>query len=258
MILILSKKNDLISYGFYKGYRTIYKDVKIIYTKKQLFNLNNYKTIIINNYDFYNDIPIKDNIKYILIDENCLFENKLKNNNIHYYIIKEYSKDIDLSNFKKIDNFMYISNNIILMPYCSIFTKNEILWHYKKKIIKDKIIPTKFITYDNLKDYYRKSLNYITINNKDIEKMIFNLFNTKKIYISTYDINKFNYKSLSYMALGNYSMTNSNNSNCYILNIGDNKKVDFNKIIQNIEIIYNDFTFEKYIKILNNYFMSLV
>lgn len=259
MILIISKKNDLVSYGFYRAFRTIYKDVKIIYNEKQMINLD-YKTLIINNFDFFDKIPIKKEYKYILINENCLFENKLKNININYLIIKEYSTQYDLTNFKKIDNYMYISNNIILMPYCSIFTKNEILWHYKKKIIIQKKIPNKVYTYDNIRFTNELiKIDYIKNNNKNIEEMVNNLFNYKNIYITDYDKNKLNYKSISYMALGNYTMTNSNlNEIFYTFNIGKIDKVDFNKIVQNIELIYNDFTFEKYVKILNNYFLSVV
>lgn len=252
MILIISKKNDLISYGFYKAFKTIYKNVDIIYDIKQLFDINKYKSIIVNNYDFANKLPIIDNLKYILINENCLFENKLKNNNINYLIIKEYSIQYDLSNFKKIDKYMYFNNNIVIMPFCSIFTKNEILWHYKKNLIINKKIPECLLTYENLNMNDVVKINYIKINKKNTEDIINKCFNEKNIYLNTYDVNKFNYKSISFMALGNYTMTNSNIDDIfYTLNFKNDTQIDFNKIVQNIELIYNDFTFEKYVKLLN-------
>lgn len=260
MILIISKKNDLISYGFYKAYKTIYKYVDIIYDKTQINKDKEYTQIIINNFEFFDNIPINVNIKYILINEYCLFENKLKNNDIKYLIIKEYSKNINFDNFNKLDKYMYQDNNIVIFPFCSIFTKNEILWHYKKFIIKNKKIPKNIITYDNTSNFAK---DLVKINYKkniyDINKLIDLSFNDKNIYLSFYDINKFDYKSISFMALGNYSMTNSNiDENFYVFKIGQLENVDFNKIVQNIEIIYNDFTFEKYVKVLNNYFLSVV
>jgi len=62
------------------------------------------------------------------------------------------------------------------------------------------------------------------------------------------------------MAMGNFSITNSElNKNIFnILEYDINYNLDLHKIIQNIQLIYNDFTLEKYIKIINNYFLLLV
>lgn len=263
MILIISKKNDLISYGFFKAFKTIYKNVDIIYNSSKLNDLNKYKIIIINNYDFYDKIKLNNNLLFLLINENCLFQNILNNNNIKYYIIKEYSNDINFNNFNKLDKYMYYDDNIIIIPYCSIFTKNEILWNYKKKIILNKKIPNKIITFDNLNNKYSNKiikLNIEKINLNSIDNII-NKYNNNNIFLSFYDNNKFNFKAISHMAFGNYSISNSNVHDIFnIININDlnNKNIEFNKIIENIQIIYNDFTFEKYIKIINNYFLSVV
>ena len=260
MILIISKKDDLISYGFYNAYRTIYKDVKMIERENELDNLE-YKIVIVNNYNFYNDIKVNKKTIYILINEHVLFENKLKNNNVKYFIIKEYSSLIDITNFEKIEKYCYKSNNLILMPFCSIFTKNQILWHYKKNLIIKKNIPKNIISYDNTTSISKEliHLNYTKSNIKHIKTIIDKLYNEKNIYLTNYNGNKIDYKAISYMALGNYVMTKSKIDELYTLKLKDDiKKINLDRIVQNIEIIYNDLTFEKYIKILNNYFLLSV
>lgn len=260
MILIISKKNDLISYGFYNAFKTIYKNVDMIYTDFHFDTLKDYKIIIVNNYDFLYKIPINIKTKYILINENCIFENRLKVKNINYIIVKEYSSMIDLTDFKKIDNYMYNLNNLIIMPYCSIFTKNQILWHYKKQIITNKNIPINIVTYENTIDIAKKliELKYEKSNIKKLDTIINRCYNEKNIYITNYDSDKIDYKSLSFMSLGNFVMTDRNVNNTITLKLAEDiKKVNLNKIVQNIEIIYNDFTFEKYVKLLNYFLLSV-
>lgn len=260
MILIISQKDDLISYGFYNAFKTIYKYVDMVYTDFQIDTKKNYKIILVNNYDFIYKIPLNTNTKYILINENCIFENRLKIKNIDYIIVKEYSSLLDLTNFKKIDNFMYHSNNLVIMPYCSIFTKNQILWHYKKQIITKKIIPKNILTYENTNNIVKDLIGtkYDKSNIKKVDTIVNKCYNEKNIYITDYDSNKIDYKSLSFMALGNFVMTKRNVNNTITLKLGEDiKKVDLNKIVQNIEIIYNDYTFEKYVKLLNYFLLSV-
>jgi len=262
MICIISKKNDLISYGLYKAFKTLSKNVEIIYNEVELKKLKNIKIYVINNYDFIEDIDISNESKYLLINENCIFENRLNINKCKYYIIKEYSKQINLSDYKKINEYIYTNNNIIIFPFCSIFTKNEILWNYKKKFIKNKNIKNNILTFDNINIDHKKKLKnikYQKINLNSIENIITHSKNNQ-IFLSTYDHNKFDYKSISFMAMGNFSITNSElNKNIFnILEYDINYNLDLHKIIQNIQLIYNDFTLEKYIKIINNYFLLLV
>lgn len=260
MILIISKKDDLISYGFYNAFKTIYKNVDMIYTDFNIDILKNYKIILVNNYNFIYKIPLKKDAKYILINENCIFQNRLKTKNIDYIIVKEYSSVFDLTNFKKIDNYMYNSNNLVIMPYCSIFTKNQILWHYKKQIITKKNIPKNIVTYENTNNLAKKliGLKYEKSNIKKVDTIVNRCYNEKNIYITNYNSDKLDYKSLSFMSLGNFVMTNRNVNDTITLKLGEDiKKVDLNKIVQNIEIIYNDFTFEKYVKLLNYFLLSV-
>lgn len=265
MICIISHKNDLISYGFFKAFKTLYKNVIIVYNHKQLTNItDDIKVFLINNYDFFDNIPIIKTCKYLLVNENCMFENKLNNNDCKYFIIKEYSDKINYEkdNFKKYEKYLYHNNKIIVIPYGSIFTKNEILWNYKKQIIVDKKMINEIILFDNINSQYIKDLiniKYTKINNKNIDNIL-NYIKTNKIFLSFYDNDKFDYKSLSVMSFGNFSITNSllTKKNMNILEISNNNILDFYKIVQNIEIIYNDFTFEKYVKLINNYFLSLV
>jgi len=262
MISVISHKHDLISYGFYKGFKTIYKDVDIYYNEGNINKIVNSKIILINNYDFFDKIPINKNTIYVLINENCIFETKLKNENCKYFIIKEYDSSINYNNFKKLDKYCYINNNIIIIPYGSIYTKNEILWNYKKKLIKKKSITYKINTFDTIPTEYIKDityLNYEKINLKTIDNIL--LYSTKsEIFLSFSNKNRFDYKSITFMSFGNLSMTNSilNNKNFNILNMDNKNPLKFDKMVQNIETIYNDFTFEKYVKLINNYFLSLV
>lgn len=259
MILILTKKDDLISYGFYYAYKTIYKYVDIIDHISQ-YKEKKYNFVVINNFDFCDKIKLDNSTKYILINENILFENKLKNNNCKYVIVKEYSSLINLDGFKQLDKNMYHSNNLIIMPYGSIFTKNQILWNYKKDLIKNKIIPKNIKTYENTSSIAKEliGIKYDKINIKKVSSILDKCKNNKFIYITNYDPNKIDFMGLTFMAYGNYVMRGNKQCDLYTLKFTDSiKNVNLNRIVQNIEIIYNDYTFEKYVKILNYFLLSV-
>jgi hypothetical protein len=267
MISIITNTNDLIALGFYKAFKILYKDVFLIVYPSHYHLMKNSKIIIINNFDNVQNILIDKNTKYILLEDNDFLEKKFKKLNIKYYRIFEYDNDFLYDDFEMIEKFMYIKDNIIIMPYMSIYTKNEIMFNYKNNILIKK------------ENYYFDQNKIIIIKNRNKEKKkyklpklkIFNYLNSlqeknlikdQNLFISFSDSHKFDYRSLSYISLGSLSITNSLLNNMHfdnIININNYKdnidkfNLNFKKnIIENIQIIYNNYTFEKYVKVLDN------
>jgi hypothetical protein len=272
MISIISNKDDLIAIGFYKAFKILYKDVFFVVYPSQYHLMKDSKIIIINNFDHVENILINKNTKYILLNEHRSLEKKLKKLNIKYYNIFEYNNDFFYDDFEIKGKYMYLKDNIIIMPYMSIYTKNEIMFNYKNLLKKenyyfdkDKIIMIKNRNNKERKKYKKipklKIFNYI---NSLQEK---NLIQDQNIFISFSDPNKFDYRSLSYISLGSLSITNSLLNNKHFDNIIDIKSISTNldykvkiekfnsnfkkNIIENIQIIYNNYTFEKYVKVLD-------
>jgi len=271
MISIISNKDDLIAFGFLKAFKTLYKNVFFIAYPSEYHLMKNSKIIIINNFDYIENILIDKNTKYILLKEHHSLEKKLKKLNIIFYRIFEYDNNFLYDDFEIKEKFMYLKDNTIIMPYMSIYTKNEIMFNFKHNILlkkdndyfnKDKIImiknknPNEWKKYKNLPKL--KIFNYI---NSLQEK---NLIQDQNLFISFSDPNKFDYRSLSYISFGSLSISNSLLNNMYFDNIIDinsnlHYKVQIEKInsnfkkniIENIQIIYNNYTFEKYVKVLD-------
>jgi len=279
MISIITNKDDLIALGFYKAFKTLYKDVFFIVYPSHYHIMKNSKIIIINNFDNVDKILINKNTKYILLEEHRSLEKKLKKLNIIYYRIFEYDNNFLYDDFEIKEKFMYLKDNIIIMPYMSIYTKNEIMFNYKNNLLlkkenyyfdKDKIIMIKNRNNKEKKKYKKlpklKIFNYI---NSLQEK---NLIQDQNLFISFSDPNKFDYRSLSYISLGSLSITNSLLNNKHFDNIIDIKTISTNlrykvkiekfnsnfkkNIIENIQIIYNNYTFEKYVKVLDKILKS--
>ena len=140
-------------------------------------------------------------------------------------------------------------HNILLKKDNDYFNKDKII------MIKNKN-PNEWKKYKNLPKL--KIFNYI---NSLQEK---NLIQDQNLFISFSDPNKFDYRSLSYISFGSLSISNSLLNNMYFDNIIDinsnlHYKVQIEKInsnlkkniIENIQIIYNNYTFEKYVKVLD-------
>ena len=145
------------------------------------------------------------------------------------------------------------------------------MFNYKNNILiqkenyyfdKDKIIMIKNRNKKEKKKYKLPKLKIFNYLNSLQEKK---LIQDQNLFISFSDPNKFDYRSLSYISLGSLSITNSLNK-MYFDNIIDinNYKDNINKfnlnfkknIIENIQIIYNDYTFEKYVKVLDKILKS--
>jgi hypothetical protein len=267
IISIISDKNNLISFGFYKAFKTLYKDVFIIYYPSQFSILDKSNIIIINSFNNIEKMIISKNKKYVLLKKNEEMENILKKSNCIFYKIFEYDQDFLYKDYDMIAPFMYMKNNFIIMPYMSIYTKNEILFNYKNNILinknddfdKDKMIMIKNNNGKLIKQNKLPKLKIFNYLNNLQQKKLIEDFN---IFVSFYNPNKFDYKSLSYMSLGSFSFTNSKLNKQYIpKTIGINFEKDIRKInkdskkyqIKNIQEIYNNYTFEKYIKILNKF-----
>ena len=270
MISIISNKDDLIALGFYKAFKILYKDVFFIVYPSQYRLMKNSKIIIINNFDNVQNILIDKNTKYILLEDNNFLEKKFKKLNIKYYRIYEYDNDFLYDDFQMKEKFMYIKDNTIIMPYMSIYTKNEIMFNYKNNILiqkenfyfeKNKIIIIKNRNKKEKKKYKLPKLKIFNYLNSLQEKK---LIQDQNLFISFSDPNKFDYRSLSYISLGSLSITNSLNKMYFnIININnyeddiDKFNLNFKKnIIENIQIIYNDYTFEKYVKVLDKILKS--
>jgi len=279
MISIITNRDDLIALGFFKSFKTLYKDVFFILYPSQYHLMKDSKIIIINNFDHVEKILINKNTKYLLLSEHHSFEKKLKKLNIVYYNIFEYDNDFLYDDFEIKEKFMYLKDNTIIMPYMSIYTKNEIMFNYKHNILlkkenyyfdQNKIIMIKNRNHEERKKYKKlpkiKIFNYI---NSLQEK---NLIQDQNLFISFSDPNKFDYRSLSYISLGSLSITNSLLNNIHFDNIIDIKSIGTNlrykvkiekfnlnfkkNIIENIQIIYNNYTFEKYVKVLDKILKS--
>jgi len=265
MISIIANKDDIISFGFYKAFKTLYKDVFFIAFPSQYHLMINSKIIIINNFDNIEEIIIKKEKKYVLLKKNELMEKKLKNLQITYYIIEEYINTKLYVDYDMKEKFMYMKENIIIMPFMSIYTKNEILYNYKNNILlkkeknlnEEKMIMIKNRNKKELKKYNLPKLKIFNYINSIEEKKLISDIN---IFVSFSNPNKFDYKSLSYMSLGSLSLTNSLLNKIYIPKIiSMNYKEDIKKFkekfekyqIKNIQEIYNNYTFEKYVKVLN-------
>jgi len=265
MISIISNPNDLITLGFYKAFKTIYKDVSLIIHHFQYKQMEDSKIIIINRFDNVMNIIYDKNKKYIILNRNKKIEKIFKELNIKYYIIYEYDDDFLYDGFIQKEKFMYIMDNIIIMPYFSIYTKNEILFNYKNNISekeifnkKNDIIMIKNNHHEERKKYKLPKLKIFNCLNPIQQKR---LIVDHNLFISFSEPNKFDYKSISYMSLGSLSISNSllNKKNIFnSIHIDDfkNNIKNFNynfksNLVMNIQEIYNDYTFEKYVRILD-------
>ena len=265
MISIITNKNDLTSLGFYNAYKTLYKTVNWITYPSEYSLIKDSKIVIINNFERLELISLKKNTIVLLLKPHTIFEKELVKNHIKYYIIEEYSSDISFDNYIIIEKYMYIKNNHIIMPYFSIYTKNHILFNYKNNLLNKKIIEfdhNKIIMIKNrhramIKDLKIKKIKIFNRLNKFQERK---LIEENNIFQSFSDINKFDSKSLSYMSLGSVSMTNSFLTKMNVKNTildGDKNDIKYfnierkDKLIENVQEIYNNYTFEKYVIILN-------
>ena len=265
MISIISNPNDLITLGFYKAFKVIYNDVFLITYYSQYKQMKDSKIIIINRFDNVMNIIYDKNKKYIILNRNKKIEKIFKELNIKYYIIYEYDDDFSYDNFIQKEKFMYIMDNIIIMPYFSIYTKNEILFNYKNNILlkkefnrKNDIIMIKNDHHEERKKYKLPKLKIFNCLSSIQEKK---LIVDHNLFISFSKPNKFDCKSISYMSLGSLSITNSLLNKKYIFNSiplddfkNNIKNFNYNfksNLVMNIQEIYNNYTFEKYVKILD-------
>jgi len=265
MISIITRKNDLISLGFYKAFKTLYKDVNFITYPNEYCKIKDSKIVMINNFDNLNLISLNKKTIVLFLSKNIIYENKLITENIKYYNIEEYSNDKSYDDYINTEKFMYIKGNKIIMPYLSIYTKSEILYNFKNNLLNKEINDFDYTKIYMIKNHIKgviknlkiKKLKIINRLNKYQEKK---LIEENNIFMSFSDIDKFDSKSLSYMSLGSLSMTNSIINKLYIHNTilnGDiNDIKDFNNqikynLIKNVQDIYNNYTFEKYVIILD-------
>lgn len=269
MISIISNPNDLITLGFYKAFKTIYSDVSLITYISQYKQMKDSKIIIINKFNNIMNIIYDKNKKYIILKRNEKIEKIFKELKINYYIIYEYDDDFSYDNFIQKEKFMYIMDKIIIMPYFSIYTKNEILFNYKHNIVrnivekenfnkKNDIIMIKNDHHEERKKYKLPKLKIFNCLSSIQQKR---LITDHNLFISFSKPNNFDCKSISYMSLGSLSITNSLLNKKYIFNSihidefkNNIKNFNYNSkqnLIMNIQEIYNDYTFEKYVKILD-------
>jgi len=265
MISIITNKNDLIGLGFYNAFKTLYKNVNWITYPSEYSLIKDSKIVIINDFSKLESIIMDKKMIIILLKPQPIFEIKLKSNDIKYYIIEEYSNDKSFDDYILKEKFMYMKDNHIIMPYLSIYTKNNILFNYKNNLFNknieefdyNKIIMIKNRKKGMIGNLKIKKLKILNNINKHQERK---LIEENNIFQSFSDINKFDSKSLSYMSMGSLSMTNSIITKMYVNNVilnGNIKDIEeFNierksKLIENVQEIYNNYTFEKYVIILN-------
>ena len=265
MISILTNKHNLVALGFYNAFKTLYKTVHLITYPVDYRLIKDSKIVIINDFTKLAFITFQKDMIVLLLKKNENYEKKLISENIKYYNIEEYSNDKIYEDYIKKERFMYIKENQIIMPYFSIYTKSVILLNYKNNLLKKKIEEfdhNNIIIFKNHKRGMIKSLKikklkrFTCLNKHQEEKLI----KDNNIIQSFSDINKFDTKSITYMSLGSISMTNSVLTKKHIKNTilnGDIKDIVYfnierkHNIIENIQEIYNNYTFEKYVIILN-------
>jgi len=269
--------NSYVNFGFYNAFSE--KDllfIDIINRKNldiledEIFDDN---TLFIINSTENNDlIPLSDGNYYVLINaDKEIFKNE---KNILNYI--EYDSDMDLTNYKKLDDYVYINNSTktVVMPFASMLTPSQILENIKTF----KSLEERTGNYVLTRSYDKSTLQHINklpsfFHKKriiTIDKEVELLGNSKISCCFTGDINKINEKTLSHIAMGVPCLTNSittnqcfNNKLMFATTGTEVTNDDIKSYLQSykkhdmfslIEIIINKHTYCNRISVILNYF----
>lgn len=272
----LYHKDSYINFGFQNAFLEKNIETYWIHNKNinDLNKINNQKNIlyIINtlNKDIINNIPLFNENYYVIIK--CPTNKFEKMNSLK---IIEYSSDLDVSNFKKIDDYIYKSEKKIIMPFGTILTPSQIIENLEDFIeIKDRNENIIFTgQYDNI-----NHKNLIDINcNRTIIKKLISLENEIELIRKTLlsccfssDKSKIDIKTLTHISYGTQILTNSKIIKDFLDNkceyINDMKEYNYCKLIKKtketkkenifhmIQKIINKHTFMNRISLINDFF----
>jgi len=272
----LGKTGGYVNFGFYNTYSEMDLDFVEIVNNKNLEILEDEMfdehTLFIINSPQNNDlIPLSDDNYYLLINADKEYFKEEKN--ILYFI--EYQSDMDLTGYKKIEEYVYINNSLktIIMPFASILTPTQILDNLKTyKTIEKRTgnyvltrpCDTSSLKYINGLPYFDKK-RIITLDN-EVE-----LLNNSLISCCfNGEPNKIDEKTLSHIAIGVPCLTNSLITNQCLNNklmyASTGKDVNYDKIktyLQSckksymyslMENVINKHTYYNRISVIHKYF----
>lgn len=238
--------NSYINLGFFKAFNYLKFDTRQV-TKNQIKSLtfDEPTLFIVNDKSNNKHIPLDNKHMYVLIN----FDKKYFTNVKNTLIIKEYDSKLNLKNVKKLEEYIYLRDNILIMPWGSILTPPEIIKNLETiKGQNNRRIPLILTRKHKLPQirYIKKKYSYKPVCKfeKELE-----MVSNSKCSICIYDNDKIDHKALTHLTCGTNIISNSDETRKFLENkVGDltsnfNKDFKKNNLYHLIENILNNHTF---------------
>ena len=208
--------DSYINYGFYNAFIELGYDTYWIHERnldKMNSSMDTNTLYIVNDTKNNHVIPVNKSNYYVIIKSDPLRFRSIDKHRVH---LLEYSTTLDLNSYTKLEDYIYEyrRKRIIVMPYASMLTPNQIIENLNNYVEKDDRENTVVLTrhYDNNIQNEIINTNSTRLNIKKLITLDNEVDLIRKIRFSccyASDQTKIDYKTITHCSYGTMCITNS-------------------------------------------------